>query len=170
MAVVVGAAPVEEADVDLLIGANAEVYRRVRRGGWPDLFEFLQEMRTEVLKDPLAAFRAVMKDAPAVDQAVMGEPEWQLVTAEGFREALRPGAEGWTDESQLLVSAWDLAPERVKAAVTWWHGRHDANVPLPAAQRLVRQLPNAELRLWDTGGHLEVYHREPDILADLLQD
>ena len=170
VAVVVGAAPLQEEEVDLLIGANAEVYRWIRRGGWPDVFDFLHQTRTEVLKDPLAAFRAVMQNAPAVDHAVMADPEWQAVMTEGLREALRPGAEGWTDESQLLFSAWDLTPEHIRAEVTWWHGRHDANAPLPAAERLARRLPNAELRIWDTGGHLEVYRREPDILADVLRD
>ncbi|MFC8501330.1 alpha/beta fold hydrolase [Pedococcus sp. NPDC057267] len=169
VAVVVGAAPLEEAEVDLLIGANAEVRRRVRRGGWPDVFEFLQGMRSEVLKDPLAAFRAVMQDAPAADHAVMADPEWQAVMSEGFREALRPGAEGWTDESQLLFGAWDLTPEDIQVDVTWWHGRHDANAPLAAAQRLARRLRSCELRVWEAAGHLEVYHREPEVLADVLQ-
>jgi pimeloyl-ACP methyl ester carboxylesterase len=169
MAVVVGAAPLDEADLDLLIGANKEAYSRVRRGGWPDLFEFLQQMRAQVLQDPLGGFTSVMKEAPAADHAVMDDPEWQAVMAEGFREALRRGAEGWTDESQLLFSTWDLTPEHITAEVTWWHGRHDANAPLPAAERLIGRLPHAELRLWDTGGHLEPYHREPQILTALLK-
>lgn len=169
VAVVAGAAPLSEADVPLLVGANAQAYHRIRRGGWADLFELLAPMRAAVLDDPLTAFRTVMARAPAADAAVMADPAWQAVITAGLREALRPGAEGWTDESLILLGgAWDLTPEQVTTDVTWWHGRHDANSPLPAVQRLVTRLPHAQLRLWDTGGHLEAHHHEPDILRHLL--
>lgn len=170
VAVVVGAACLEESDVDLLIGVNAEAFRRARRGGWPDVFELLSPMRAEVLRDPMAAFAGVMRDAPPGDRAVMTDPAWQRAMADGFREALRPGAEGWTDETLLLSGAWDLTPERITTEVTWWHGRHDANAPLSAVERLVARLPSAQLRVWDAGGHLTAYHREPEIVHHLLTE
>lgn len=44
---------------------------------------------------------------------------------------------------------WDIAPEQVRIHVVWYHSRHDANVPLPAAQRVIDRLPSVELRLWE---------------------
>lgn len=54
-----------------------------------------------------------------------------------------------------------------RAHVVWYHSRHDANVPLQAAQRLVDRLPSVDLRVWE-GGHLEPFQREEELVRDLL--
>jgi len=117
--------------------------------------------------DPLAAFRAVMEDAPASDQEVINDPAWQRVLIEDIREALRPGAEGWTDESMALLGTPDFDPADVQCSVVWWHGEHDANAPLSAVQRVVEKIPNIDLRVWDAG-HLESYRRHDEIMSELL--
>ena len=166
--VVIGAAPLEEEDIALLTALNAEGFRRSRSGGWQALYELLNEQRSALLEDPLAGFRAVMEGAPAADRAVMAEPAWQETMVASLREALRPGAQGWTDDAMVLFGAWDFPPESVNLHVTWWHGRHDANSPLPAVERVVARMPDVDLRVWEHAGHLEPYHRERDIVADLL--
>jgi hypothetical protein len=35
-------------------------------------------------------------------------------------------------------------------------------------RRLLEALPSVELRLWDAAGHLETFHREEQLLQDLL--
>jgi pimeloyl-ACP methyl ester carboxylesterase len=167
--VVVGTAPVLEEDLLRLIPINAEAWRRARRG-WSDVHQLCVQQRDEVLADPLGAFRGVMQKAPPGDREVLEEPEFQRVFAEGVTEALRPGAEGWADESVLLSAPWDeteVPPEGVRSHVVWWHGRHDANAPLSAVERFTTRMPSVELRIWD-GGHLEPYRREEQILTDLL--
>jgi pimeloyl-ACP methyl ester carboxylesterase len=52
--------------------------------------------------------------------------------------------------------------------VVWWHGRHDANSPLQAVERLVAAIPGIDLRVWSASGHLESFHREEEILRELL--
>lgn len=111
-------------------------------------------------------FREAMSDAPAEDQAVMRDPAWQQTLRQNLTESLRAGVEGWCDES-LAMFDWDITPEQVGVHVVWYHSRHDANVPLQAAQRVVDRLPSVELRLWD-GGHLESFHREEELTRDLL--
>jgi pimeloyl-ACP methyl ester carboxylesterase len=164
--VVVGAAPLTDAEIPLLIGINAEGERRVRDGGWEALYPLLCEVREKVLADPLAGFREALRDAPAADQAVMSDPAWQQTLRQSLTESLRAGAEGWCDEA-LAMHDWDIAPEEVRVHIVWYHSRHDANVPLQAAQRVVDRLPSAELRLWE-GGHLESFHREEELMRDLL--
>lgn len=88
--------------------------------------------------------------------------------AQGASEALRPGAEGWTDETTAIFTAWDIDPEDVAVHIVWWHGRHDANVPLQAAERVVARIPSVDLQVWDAAGHLEGYHREEQLLAGLM--
>ncbi len=164
--VVVGAAPLTDDDIPLLIDLNAEADRRFREGGWDALFPFLAEVREKILVDPLAGFREALRDAPPEDQAVMNDPTWQETLKESLAEALRPGAEGWTDEGAAMHH-WDIAPEDVGVPVVWYHSRHDANVPLQAAQRIAARLPSVDFRIWE-GGHLETFHREEEILRDLL--
>jgi pimeloyl-ACP methyl ester carboxylesterase len=164
--VVVGAAPLTDADIPLLIGLNAESYRRARDGGWDAVFPLLAEVREKMLADPLGAIREALREAPPEDQAVMDDPAWQETLKKSLTESLRPGAEGWCDEGIALYN-WDIAPEDATVHIVWWHSRHDANVPLQAAQRLVERLPSVDFRLWE-GGHLETFHREEELLRDLL--
>jgi len=164
--VIAGAAPLTEADIPLLIGANADAYRRFRDGGWEALHALLCDYREKALADPLADIRAAIHDAPPEDRAVMSDPAFQQILSQDRTEALRPGAEGWCDEC-LATSDWDIAPEKVSVHVVWYHSRRDTNEPLQAAQRLVDLLPSAELRVWE-GGHLEAFHRQEELMRDLL--
>ena len=111
-----------------------------------------------------------MDRAPEADRAVMGDPQWQAELTLSAREALRPGLDGWVDEAIALASPWDdIDPAAVRTSVTWWHAPKDANAPLSAAVRLVEQLPNARLVQFDEDeGHLAAYHREVQILDELL--
>ena len=154
--------------VPLLVGLNAEAYGRIRDGGWDALYPLLAEHRDALLADPISAFRAAMAGAPESDREIMADPAWQRAFAQGASEALRPGAEGWTDETTAIFTAWDIDPEDVAVHIVWWHGRHDANVPLQAAERVVARIPSVDLQVWDAAGHLESYHREEQLLAGLM--
>jgi hypothetical protein len=69
-----------------------------------------------------------------------------------------------------VASPWDdIEMAAVRTSVTWWHAPKDANGPLSAAMRLVARLPNARLVQSGEGeGHLAAYHREGEILDELL--
>lgn len=164
--VVVGAAPLTDDDVPHLIGLNAESYRRTRDGGWDAVHPFLADIREKILADPLAGFRDALRDAPPQDQAVMNDPVWQETFKTSIVEALRPGAEGWADEGVALLH-WDVEPEDANVPIVWYHSRHDANVPLQAARRVAERLPSVDFRVWE-GGHLETFHREEELLRELL--
>ena len=164
--VVVGAAPLADEDIPLLVEINADGYRRTRDGSWDALFPLVQELREKILADPLAGHRESLRDAPPEDHAVMSDPDYQKTLKRTLTESLRPGAEGWCDED-LAMFEWDIAPEEVRGHVVWYHSRNDANVPLQAALRVVDRLPSVDLRLWD-GGHLEMFHHEEEVMRDLL--
>jgi pimeloyl-ACP methyl ester carboxylesterase len=165
--VVVGGATLEEEDLDGLIGLNREAWYGAHES-WEALYELLAPVREEILADPLAGFRAVMEAAPDSDKAVMADPAWQRVLVEDVTEAFRPGGEGWADEGVALTLPWDFDPSDVRCGVTWWHGEHDANVPIAAVRRLLAGMSGVDLRVWPDAGHLEPYHRHDEILAELL--
>lgn len=168
--VLVGAAPVTDDEIAQMISVNAEAHRLVRKGDLEGLRGLLGPIRTASLDDPVAAFRTVMERAPAADRSVISDPQWQAVSAVATREALRQGLDGWTDEAVALASSWDdVDLTAVHASVTWWHAPKDANAPLSAAVRLIDRLPNARLvKFGEDEGHLAAYHREGEILDELL--
>jgi pimeloyl-ACP methyl ester carboxylesterase len=165
--IVVGGAPLEEADLSEMIELNREAWYAAHES-WDALHALLAPIRNQMLIDPLAGFRAVMEAAPESDKAVMNDPDWQRVLIESVMEALRPGAEGWADEGVALTLPWDFDPSGVKCSVTWWHGEHDANVPIGSVRRLLQRMSGVDLRTWTGAGHLEPYHRHDEILAELL--
>jgi pimeloyl-ACP methyl ester carboxylesterase len=165
--VVVGAAPKQEEDLAGLIEFNRASWYAAREG-WDAVYAQLAPERKKILADPLAGFRVTMEAAPASDQAVMADPAWQRVFVESVTEALRPGAEGWADEGMALNLPWDFEPSEAGCSITWWHGEHDANVPISAVRRLVASMNDVDLRVWSDAGHLELYHRYEEILAELL--
>jgi pimeloyl-ACP methyl ester carboxylesterase len=170
MTVLVGAAPIDAAEVDLLIGLNAEAYRLATAGDTDGLLALLTTVRETMLADPVAAVRDIMEKAPEADHSVMADPPWQRQFALATREALAQGAEGWADEALALIRPWDdIDLGAVRTSVTWWHSPGDANAPLPAAERLVARLPDARMvHFGEDEGHLAAYRREGEILDELL--
>lgn len=165
--VVVGAVPLEEDDTKGLIGLNRAGWYAAREG-WDALADLLAPVREEVLRDPLAQFRAIMDAAPESDRQIMEDPAWQRILVEDVTEALRPGVEGWTDEGMVLFAPWDFDPSEIRCSVTWWHGADDANSPLVAVERRLAGMEGVDLRVWSDAGHLESYRRHDEILTELL--
>ncbi len=167
--ILVGAAPLVDGEASQLIGINAESNRLAKAGDAGAMNQLLVPVRDSLLADPLASFREVMETAPPLDQAIMRDTAWQQALARGITEALRPGVEGWVDESMALYAGWpeiDLAA--VRTSLTWWHGDSDRNSPLSAVQRLIERLPDVRLIVWPDAGHLTPYRHEDRILDELI--
>jgi pimeloyl-ACP methyl ester carboxylesterase len=166
--IMVGSAPLDASEAADQIDLNATEYQLYHAGELAQIWRITDEVRTELLSDPLAAFLSIMATAPAADRAILEDPAWQRGFVMGITEALRPGAGGWYDEGLADLGPWDFELDAVQADVTWWHSDGDRNAPLSAARRLVAQLPRARLNVWQDAGHLTTYLREPEILDELL--
>jgi pimeloyl-ACP methyl ester carboxylesterase len=166
--VVAGAAPVRDGEVDEMIPLNTQVWRLMRQGRREEAAAVMAPMRAEMLADPLAAFGDVMSTAPPEDLAVMADPQWREGFARACVEALDAGLDGWVDEAQALTLDWDVDPRAVPTSVTWYHAVEDRNCPVAAARRLVDALPRGRFVEWTSAGHLTAYHREGEILDELL--
>jgi pimeloyl-ACP methyl ester carboxylesterase len=167
--IVVGTAPMTDAEVEQMIPINRESHRLAVAGDREGLTDLLSPIRTALLAEPLAAFVDVMASAPASDHAVMCDPGWQRGMERAIRDALAAGIEGWVDEGMAIDSRWDEVDlPAVRSSITWWHGDADSNCPLSATQRLVSALPTARLELRPDAGHLLGHHLEGHILDELL--
>jgi pimeloyl-ACP methyl ester carboxylesterase len=170
MTILVGAAPETEEEYANLVGVNQEAHRLVTCGDIDGLHAFLAGLRTAIVADPLAAFLSIMETAPEADRAVMADLRWQASFVVAMSEAMAQGVEGWADESIALDTRWDdIDLDAVTTSVTWWHAASDANTSFTAAKRLVARLPDARMELFpEHEGHMAGYHREAEILDDLL--
>lgn len=170
MTILVGAAPTEEAESEAMVGVNAEAVRLITSDDLDGFRKLLDGLRESIMADPLASFRDIMDKAPDADRAVMTEANWQAAFVVSSRESIAQGVDGWWDEGIAIQRSWDdIDLGKVATSVTWWHAPSDANAPFTAAERLVAQLPNARLvRFGDDEGHFAGYHREGEILDELL--
>ena len=162
--VVVGAAPLEHDEVTRLVGVNARGYVLAEQG-WDALHALLVEVRVQLLEQGL---QGVLSDAPAADRAIMSDPTWQRIARANTEEAMRQGAEGWTDESMAMHRPWDFDPDAIRSSVTWWHGDDDMNAPLSAARRAAALVPRCDLRVWHAEGHFASIVHEKEIVEELI--
>ena len=163
--VVVSGTPLIDDEVSNLVGVNARGYE-LSEQGWQPLYEFLDEIRARLLTDE--GMQGVLSDAPETDRAVMADPAWQRMSRANIAEALKQGAEGWTDESFVMHGDWDFDPGDVRTSVVWWHGDDDMNAPLSAARRVVARLPEVDLRVWHDEGHFVSLTHDREIVEELI--
>jgi pimeloyl-ACP methyl ester carboxylesterase len=167
--VLAGAAPLTDAEAEDVIPLNRQARLLALADDLPALQTLLTPIREAIVDDPLASFGDLMATAPPDDLEIMSDPVWQEAFVRATREALAQGVDGWADETIALITRWDdIDLSAVATSVHWRHAPHDRNVPSSAARRIVDQLPNAQWTEWSDGGHLVAYHREGEILDELL--
>jgi pimeloyl-ACP methyl ester carboxylesterase len=168
-AAVASAAPLLAGEVEDLIGLNRESLRILAEHGRPGMVDFLGPLRDDFLADPVGALGAQLADAPAADIEWNQREDVQAVRREAILEALRPGVQGWVDDSvSIFGDDWDVDLGRVRCPVRFWHSDDDKNGPLVAIQRLVESVPGATLTIWSGEGHSAPARNMDQVLSDLL--
>ncbi len=167
--IVAGAAPITADEAEQIIPINQRGHQLAADKDIAGLRALLTPVAEAMMADPLAGFKAQMATAPPQDFDVMNDDRWQETFTRATREALGAGIQGWIDETLALGGDWtDVPVGAVSTSVTWFHTPGDRNAPLSAARRVVDSLPRARLVVWPDGGHLAAYHREGEILDELL--
>jgi len=163
--VIVGGAPLQAEAAAKRVGVNAAGWEAAEKG-WDALYELLKGVRDRLLGPEGMA--GVLSDAPATDREIMSNPVWQRLNRANTNEALKQGAEGWTDESMAFHRDWDFDPSTIEASVTWWHGDDDKNAPLSAARRIAERISSCRLNVWHDEGHFASLVHEHEIVEELL--
>jgi pimeloyl-ACP methyl ester carboxylesterase len=168
-AAVASAAPLIPAEVDDLIGVNREAQRILAERGRPGMVEFLGGLRGQFLADVIETLDVQLADAPTADVEWNQREDVQTVRREAILEALRPGVQGWVDDSvSIFGDDWGIEPVRVTCRVRFWHSDDDKNGPLAAIHRLVDAIPGASLTVWSGEGHSAPARNMEHILRDLI--
>jgi pimeloyl-ACP methyl ester carboxylesterase len=169
VAVVVGAAPSDDPDLDWISGMNdlnrAEV-AAAQEG--PDALEaFLLPFATQARTNPNAVIEEIAASVPEADQAVMARPAVRAIFAEGLAESVRQGVCGWADDDLAFVKPWGFELTEVKQEVRLWQGELDVLVPRAHAEYLESKLPHARFDLVPNAGHMLI-DEIPDVVRWLL--
>jgi pimeloyl-ACP methyl ester carboxylesterase len=169
-AAVACAAPLNADEVDGLIGLNQESYRVFDAQGRRGMAEFLADLRRAILADPGGAMSGNLADAPRPDVEWYGRPEVQALQRESLLEALRPGVQGWIDDTvSLFHDDWGIDLADTPCPVRFWHGDDDRNGPLAAVERLATTIPEARVRIWRGQGHSAPARHMTDVLTELIE-
>lgn len=105
---------------------------------------------------PERAIRTAMVRSPPPDHRVMTNKEVLARFIAMFTEGLRPGVAGALIDMDLFGKPWGVPLDAITAPSSLWIGTNDNNVPIDAARKLARIIPNCELIELDGEGHLWV--------------
>jgi pimeloyl-ACP methyl ester carboxylesterase len=107
-----------------------------------------------------------------VGQDPAGVPPEQRVNAayllEAIQEAIRPGRDGWLDDTLAMLRPWGFELAEVRQPVAVWHSDDDAMVAIEHGRRLVAANPNAEPFLVEGLGHGGVCCRQEVPMFDWI--
>ncbi len=108
---------------------------------------------------------------PPADVAVLDDGALAEDLAEGVREALSTGVDGWLDDDLAFVSPWGFDVSVAGAPVHLWWGDTDLMVPPSHGAWLAQRLTAPRSRHWPGEGHLSVVtHGIEEALDALLAD
>jgi pimeloyl-ACP methyl ester carboxylesterase len=160
--VLVGAAPLLPEEVSLQVEVNQRIHAAL--GDMERLRAVVGPVRDAFVE---RGIEQVLQDAPVSDKAQWATVAETMNAAIG--SALAPGIEGMVDDFVALWgSPWGFDPADVTVPVLWASGAADRNVPLAAALRVVDQLPDCRLVVWDHVGHAPSPELHAEFLTGLL--
>jgi len=166
---VASAAPLIPTEIDGLLGINQKAHQVLADSGRDGMVEFLGALREHFLADPLGTLDTQLADAPKADIEWTQREDVRTVLREATIEALRPGVDGWVDDSvSIFRDDWGIELGSARCPVRFWHSDDDKNGPLSSIERLVAAIPGASLRVWSGEGHTAPARHLDDILQDLI--
>jgi pimeloyl-ACP methyl ester carboxylesterase len=167
---VASAAPLIPAEIDGLLGINHKAFQVLADSGREGMVEFLSTLREHFLADPIGTLDNQLRDAPKADIDWSQREDVRIVLREAIIEALRPGVQGWADDSvSIFGDDWGFDLGRTRCPVHFWHSDDDKNGPLSSIERLVAETPGASLRVWSGEGHTAPARHLDEILHDVIR-
>jgi pimeloyl-ACP methyl ester carboxylesterase len=121
--------------------------------------------RLALLAAPGHAVRLAAAVARGSDRALMREPDVRNRLAETFRTGLARQIAGGVIDIRLFSKAWDFNCATIATPTRIWMGDEDRNVPLVAALRLARRIPESEMTLLEGEGHFWISRNYDDVLS-----
>lgn len=156
--VIAGVAPYAADDLDFLAGMgeqNLEEFGLAAQGEQA-LRPYLEREAAELCEATAAGLVEGMATLlPEVDRAMLTDEYGQDMAA-NFREALRPGPDGWVDDDLAFTAPWGFELTDLAVPSFVWQGSEDLMVPFAHGRWLAAHLPGATAHLVQGEGHLSI--------------
>jgi pimeloyl-ACP methyl ester carboxylesterase len=123
------------------------------RDGWERTGE---ELRDDVMAETLEKLVEQWSAHGAAVDAAAVRGEFGPWLHRSIKGSLKPGPEGWRDDTVAFRSPWGFDPASVSVPVRVWHGSEDRIVPITHGRWLAGTIPGAEATLSEEDGHLTV--------------
>ena len=147
---------------------NVAEYTAALQG--PDAYEAFMTEHFLPMRDVTAGdlTEAMGELLTPVDRACL-EPEFAEYLAASFRRAATQGVVGARDDGLAAVAPWGFDLGTITVPVAIWQGREDAMVSYAHGEWLAQHVSGARAHLFDDEGHLSLFAKIDEILADLKQ-
>ena len=127
------------------------------------------EAARAIHEDPEGILAGLSEELPEVDRRALERPEVRAFLIETFREAVRQGGTGWTDDELRQVRPWPFRLEEIGGVdVRFYHGEADVLVPAHHAKHLAEGVAGSRLQLHPDEGHLSFDKHLKEIVRTLL--
>ncbi len=167
---IAGVAPYDAEGLDFLAGMgedNIEEFGAALKGE-DALRAWLDNVRPElvgVTPDDVATSLGTL--LPPVDEAAL-TGEFAEHLAEGFRQAVSSGVDGWLDDDLAFTRPWGFDLDAIAVPTYLWQGSDDLMVPFAHGQWLAERIPGVTAHLEAGEGHLSVGLGAMDRMLDEL--
>jgi pimeloyl-ACP methyl ester carboxylesterase len=85
-----------------------------------------------------------------------------------FREGLKPGVEGYLEDSLTQTNPWGFDPSAIRVPLQLWHGKQDKFAPFSHGRWLAAHLPGADAHLEPDEGHVTLFVRKIPLVHEWL--
>lgn len=155
---IAGVAPYDAEGIDFLAGmgeGNIEEFGAALDGE-SVLRPLLDGLRDELKNaTPEAILGELGTLLPDIDRKQITDESGEEMAA-NFREALKHGVDGWTDDDLAFTVPWGFNLGAIRVPTFVWQGSADLMVPFAHGQWLAANVPGATAHLLDGEGHLSV--------------
>ena len=168
--VIAGVAPYGADGLDWLAGMGEDNVAEFSAAlqGEDRLRPYLLHEREQLKDATVAGIVASLETLlPDVDRAVLTSEFGEDLVA-SFREAVRPGVEGWLEDDIAFTRSWGFELAEISVPTMIWQGSADLMVPFSHGQWLASQLPGASVHLEEGEGHLSIGIGALDRMLDEL--
>ena len=166
-----GVAPYDAEGLDFTAGMGPENVRDFEAAalGREALAPLIEAEITELAEVTGADITAALGElVDEVDVAAL-TGEFADYLAESFRRASLQGPGGLLEDNLVVTRPWGFDVRDLAVPVSLWQGRHDLMVPFAHGQWLAAHVAGARVHLLDDEGHLSLWRRFDEVLAELRE-
>jgi len=130
---------------------------------------FMHGVGKTVWRDPLSMVDKMMANVSVHDKAVISNPAIRAAAEIEATACFQHGTAGLSLDITSICQPWGFEPVMIRQPIQLWHGTDDKLIP-HALQDSLSSLPNCHATYYPGEGHLLLFKRWPEILADFIAD